>query len=65
MRDALPEEKLKLTWAAVTAQTGTFEQQLGTRVEAKGEYRIVVPTRSCPCIYSASYSVRARNSFVQ
>jgi fermentation-respiration switch protein FrsA (DUF1100 family) len=44
MRAALPEEKLRLTWSAVLAQTGAFVRQAGTRVETKGPYRIALIT---------------------
>ena len=42
MREALPEEKLRLTWTALVAQAGAFRRQDPGRVQAKGDYRAVV-----------------------
>jgi dienelactone hydrolase len=44
MRAVLPEDKLRLTWTAVLAQTGAFVRRTDTRVEAKGPYRIALVT---------------------
>jgi hypothetical protein len=42
MRAALPEDKLRATWASVQAQTGKLVRQLDPRIDVKGEFRIVV-----------------------
>lgn len=42
MREALPEEKLRLTWTSIVASTGPFVRQQPGRVQAKGDYRIVL-----------------------
>lgn len=42
MRAALPEDKLRGTWAAVQAQTGKLVRQLDPTTETKGDFRIVV-----------------------
>src|SRR5262245_36458192 len=44
MREALPEEKLRLTWNAVITQMGAFKGQEAPRMQGKGDFRIVVVT---------------------
>ena len=42
MREALPEDKLRLTWSAIVAQAGAFRRQDPGRVQTKGDFRIVL-----------------------
>jgi uncharacterized protein len=44
MRDALPEDKLRLTWNAVITQMGAFKGQEAPRVQGKGDFRVVLVT---------------------
>lgn len=48
MRAALPEEKLRATWQSVQSQTGALQRQLEPRVDAKGDYQVVV----IPCEFA-------------
>jgi hypothetical protein len=41
MKKALPEDKLKETWAAVQKQVGPFKKQLAVRAEAGKKYQFV------------------------
>ena len=41
MREALPEDRLRLTWSAIVAQAGHSGQEPG-RVQTKGDFRIVL-----------------------
>lgn len=41
---AMPEEKLKQTWTALTDQAGTFDRQGEARQETQGKYQIVYVT---------------------
>ena len=42
MREALPEEKLRLTWNSIVAQAGALRRQDPGSVQTKGDYRIVL-----------------------
>jgi dienelactone hydrolase len=44
MKKALPEDKLKETWAAIQKQVGPFKKQLGVRAEAGKKYQFVYVT---------------------
>jgi uncharacterized protein len=44
MKKALPEDKLKATWAALQKQAGPFKKQSGVRAEAGGKYQFVFVT---------------------
>ena len=42
MREALPEEKLRLTWSSIVGQAGALRRQDPGSVQTKGDYRIVL-----------------------
>jgi dienelactone hydrolase len=44
MREALPEEKLRLTWSSVISQAGAFQSHEAARVTSKGDFRVVLIT---------------------
>lgn len=41
---ALPEDRLRATWAGLLAQTGAFKQQRGIRMETRGDMRVAIAT---------------------
>lgn len=44
MKAALPQAKLQEHWRALLKDSGAFKEQLGTRTESRGGYRIVFVT---------------------
>lgn len=44
MKAALPEDKLRTTWASVLTQAGAFKRQVATRTGENNGYRVVIVT---------------------
>jgi uncharacterized protein len=44
MRAAMPEDRLRATWAGLVAQAGAFKQQRGVRLETRGVMRVAIVT---------------------
>ncbi len=44
MKNAMPPEKIEAVWHSITAKAGAFQEQVSTRMEEKGLFRIVYVT---------------------